>query len=140
MSSCLICGSIADCARKTALEMLRHPAFPSFPYGAYAGGLVYPSLAAATALLLYEFHRWSFNKARKQYGIKPPGATGDERFDRIYRVHLVSMSVIYIFLSKKQRKRLSDAITGHGRVADVVCAVPVHVLALCVAALGRILG
>jgi glutathione S-transferase len=59
-----------------------------------------PYTAAVTliALLVYFYTVGAVGKARSQYGIKAPAVTGDENFERAYRVQMNTLEQMALFL------------------------------------------
>jgi glutathione S-transferase len=59
-----------------------------------------PYTAAATllALLLHQAVTMMVGRARAQYGIKAPAVTGNEHFERAYRVQMNTVEQIVFFL------------------------------------------
>ena len=60
----------------------------------------YPYTAAATllALLLYLVLVMAVGRARAKYGIKAPAVTGNEHFERTYRVQMNTVEQMVFFL------------------------------------------
>jgi glutathione S-transferase len=59
-----------------------------------------PYTAAVTliALLVYFYTVGAVGKARSQYGIKAPAVTGNEHFERAYRVQMNTLEQMALFL------------------------------------------
>jgi glutathione S-transferase len=59
-----------------------------------------PYTAAATliALLVYFYTVGAVGRARAQYGIKAPAVTGNEHFERAYRVQMNTLEQMALFL------------------------------------------
>jgi glutathione S-transferase len=60
--------------------------------------LVFPAIATLGALLLYFGLGLAVGAARFKYKIAPPHTTGNEDFERVYRVHQNTLEQIVIFL------------------------------------------
>lgn len=57
-----------------------------------------PALITILALILYFILTLNVGKARSKYGIHPPATTGNEEFERRYRVQMNTLEHIVIFL------------------------------------------
>lgn len=59
-----------------------------------------PYVAIVTALALLEFVWFGLlvGKARGKYGVAAPNTTGDEMFNRYYRVHMNTLEQLTVFL------------------------------------------
>ncbi len=59
-----------------------------------------PYVAIITALALLEFVWFGLlvGKARGKYGVAAPNTTGDEMFNRYYRVHMNTLEQLIVFL------------------------------------------
>ncbi len=60
----------------------------------------YPLTAGATLLivLLMFGTAWNVGHAREKYGVKAPATTGNEYFERAYRIQLNTMEWVMVFL------------------------------------------
>ncbi|MGB0496655.1 MAG: MAPEG family protein [Kangiellaceae bacterium] len=58
----------------------------------------YVQLIAALAILQFFFFAAMVGKARVKFGIKAPAITGDEGFERMYRVQMNTLEVLVMFL------------------------------------------
>jgi len=56
------------------------------------------TLTTAMALGLYQWTAFKVGKAREQFGIKAPATSGNEQFERIYRVQMNTLEQIVFFL------------------------------------------
>ena len=56
------------------------------------------TLATALALMIYQGTAIKVGKAREQFGIKAPATSGNEQFERIYRVQMNTLEQIVVFL------------------------------------------
>lgn len=53
---------------------------------------------AMLAVIQYLTFAGLVGKARGQYGVKPPAVTGDERFERVYRVQMNTLELLVALL------------------------------------------
>jgi glutathione S-transferase len=58
----------------------------------------YVALVTVLALLEFQWFGWMVAKARRQFGIKPPATTGNEVFDRYFRVQMNTLEQLVMFL------------------------------------------
>lgn len=60
----------------------------------------YPLTAGATLLLVMLMFgtAWNVGRAREKYGVKAPATTGNEYFERAYRIQLNTMEWAMVFL------------------------------------------
>ncbi|WP_374404261.1 MAPEG family protein [Niveibacterium sp.] len=60
----------------------------------------YPLTAGTTLLivLLMFGTAWNVGRAREKYGVKAPATTGNEYFERAYRIQLNTMEWVMVFL------------------------------------------
>lgn len=58
----------------------------------------YTTLVTAAALLLYTGLAFNVGKAREKYGVKAPATTGNEQFERVYRVQMNTLEQLAFFL------------------------------------------
>ncbi|HBF31141.1 MAPEG family protein [Rhizobium sp.] len=58
----------------------------------------YTVLATFMALVAYNWFMIKVAMARKQFGVKAPKTTGDDNFERIYRVHQNTVEQLVFFL------------------------------------------
>jgi uncharacterized membrane protein YecN with MAPEG domain len=56
------------------------------------------AIVAALALLEYTYFGIQVSQARARSGVKPPATTGDEIFERTYRVHHNTLEQLVVFL------------------------------------------
>jgi glutathione S-transferase len=61
--------------------------------------LLFPALATLIAMFVYNLQIFYVVKARSKYGIRPPAITGNENFDRAWRVHYNTLEQLPFFLS-----------------------------------------
>jgi glutathione S-transferase len=59
---------------------------------------IYTTIVTLLALLLYQVVSMGVGKARAQYGIKAPAVTGNEHFERAYRVQMNTVEQMVFFL------------------------------------------
>jgi glutathione S-transferase len=59
---------------------------------------LYSTLVTASALLLYTVLSFNVGKARGKYGVKAPATTGNEQFERVYRVQMNTLEQLALFL------------------------------------------
>jgi glutathione S-transferase len=59
---------------------------------------IYTTTVKLLALLLYEVVSMGAGQARARYGIKPPAVTGNEHFERAYRVQMNTLEQMVFFL------------------------------------------
>ena len=59
---------------------------------------LYSTLVTAAALLLYTVLSFNVGKARGKYGVKAPATTGNEQFERVYRVQMNTLEQLVLFL------------------------------------------
>lgn len=57
-----------------------------------------PGLITALALILYLVTIVNVGRARAKYKIKPPATTGNEQFERVFRVQQNTMEQLVLFL------------------------------------------
>ncbi|MDO4708772.1 MAG: MAPEG family protein [Pseudomonadota bacterium] len=55
-------------------------------------------LVAALAVVQFLFFGFLVGRARGQYGVKAPAISGHEGFERIYRVQINTLEVLFVFL------------------------------------------
>ena len=60
--------------------------------------LLFPALATLIALGVYFSQSFFVSQARKKYGIHAPATTGNEDFERVFRVHYNTLENLPIFL------------------------------------------
>lgn len=58
----------------------------------------YVILITALILLQYQYFAYSVGMARGKFGVQAPATTGDENFERIYRVHLNTLEQLIVTL------------------------------------------
>lgn len=58
----------------------------------------YTTIVTALALILYVVLSFNVGKARGKYGVKAPATTGNEQFERVYRVHMNTLEQLALFL------------------------------------------
>ncbi len=58
----------------------------------------YVALVIVLAILEYLFFMGMVGKARGQYSVKAPATTGDEMFERYYRVHQNTLEQLIMFI------------------------------------------
>ena len=56
------------------------------------------TMVSMLALLEYMYFGFKVGAARGKYGIKAPATTGDENFERVYRVHYNTLEQLIVFL------------------------------------------
>ena len=56
------------------------------------------ALVTSLALLVYQVTAFNVGSARGKYGIKAPATTGNEQFERIYRVQMNTLEQLAFFL------------------------------------------
>jgi glutathione S-transferase len=61
--------------------------------------LYLPALATLVAMIVYNLQIFYVVKARFKYDIKPPAISGNENFDRAWRVHYNTLEQLPFFLS-----------------------------------------
>jgi glutathione S-transferase len=61
--------------------------------------LLFPALSTLIAIIVYNVQIFFVVKARFKYGIKPPAITGNENFDRAWRMHYNTLEQMPYFLS-----------------------------------------
>jgi glutathione S-transferase len=59
---------------------------------------LYSTLVTATALMVYTVLSINVGKARGKYGVKAPATTGNEQFERVYRVQMNTLEQLALFL------------------------------------------
>jgi len=62
------------------------------------GGLAAVDIVALLALLQFLFFGSLVGQARGRYGVKAPAVSGDERFERIYRVQMNTLELLVMLL------------------------------------------
>ena len=60
--------------------------------------MVYPALATILALVMYIWVMMQVGGARRRTGIKAPAVTGNDEFERYYRVQMNTVEQFVIFL------------------------------------------
>jgi glutathione S-transferase len=60
--------------------------------------MAWVTLVAMAALLEYLFFTVKVGLARETYGVKAPATTGNEAFERYYRVHQNTMELLVMFI------------------------------------------
>jgi glutathione S-transferase len=60
--------------------------------------LLFPALATMIALMVYYAQSIFVAKARIKYGIAAPATTGNEDFERVFRVHYNTLEQLPVFL------------------------------------------
>jgi glutathione S-transferase len=60
--------------------------------------MAWVTLVAMAALLEYLFFTVKVGLARETYGVKAPATTGNETFERYYRVHQNTMELLVMFI------------------------------------------
>jgi glutathione S-transferase len=58
----------------------------------------YVALVTVLALLEFQWFGWMVAKARGRFGIKAPATTGNEVFDRYFRVQMNTLEQLVLFL------------------------------------------
>lgn len=58
----------------------------------------YVDVVAMLALIQFLFFGALVGKARAQYGVKAPAVSGDEQFERVYRVQMNTLELLVPFL------------------------------------------
>src|SRR6266404_1868514 len=58
----------------------------------------WPSLITWLTLILLVALAFDVSRARAHYGIRAPSTSGDEQFERIYRVHMNTLENALVFL------------------------------------------
>jgi hypothetical protein len=58
----------------------------------------YVALVTVLALLEFQWFGWMVAKARGQFGIKAPATTGNEVFERYFRVQMNTLEQLVLFL------------------------------------------
>ena len=58
----------------------------------------YTAAVTLLALLLYLVLTWNVGKARGKYGVKAPAVTGNDNFERAYRVQMNTVEQMIFFL------------------------------------------
>jgi glutathione S-transferase len=59
--------------------------------------MIYPALVTILALFMYIWVLMNVAGARKRTGIQPPAVTGNDEFERCYRVQMNTLEQIVIF-------------------------------------------
>ncbi|MEM7219551.1 MAG: MAPEG family protein [Pseudomonadota bacterium] len=60
--------------------------------------MVYPALVTLAALLLYMFFQFRVGFSREKYGVPAPATSGNENWERLYRVQMNTLEQLIIFL------------------------------------------
>ena len=60
--------------------------------------LLFPALATMLALAVYYAQSIYVSIARKKYGVEAPRTTGNEAFERVFRVHYNTLEQLPVFL------------------------------------------
>lgn len=56
------------------------------------------TMVSMLALLEYMYFGFKVGAARGKYGINAPATTGDEQFERVYRIHYNTLEQLIVFL------------------------------------------
>ena len=59
---------------------------------------LYSTLVTAIALCMYIAFAFNVGKAREKFGVKAPATTGNEQFERFYRVQMNTLEQLAVFL------------------------------------------
>jgi uncharacterized MAPEG superfamily protein len=60
--------------------------------------MVWVDLVTVAALLQYMFFATLVGRARGQYGVKAPATTGNDMFERYYRVQMNTLELMVVFI------------------------------------------
>jgi len=60
--------------------------------------MIFVELIALLAVLQYLFFGFMTGQARRKSGLKAPATTGDESYERMYRVQVNTMEILIVFL------------------------------------------
>ncbi len=60
--------------------------------------LLFPALATMVALAVYYLQGIFVSRARSKYGINTPHTTGNENFERVFRVHYNTLEQLPVFI------------------------------------------
>ena len=58
----------------------------------------YVAIVTAVALLQFFWFGWQVGVARGKYGIAAPAVSGNEMFERVFRVHMNTLEQLVVFL------------------------------------------
>jgi glutathione S-transferase len=58
----------------------------------------YVDIVAMTAVIQYLIFGSLVGKARGQYGVKAPAVSGNEQFERVYRVQMNTLELLVVFI------------------------------------------
>ena len=58
----------------------------------------YVAIVTVVALLQFFWFGWQVGVARGKYGIAAPATSGNEMFERVFRVHMNTLEQLFVFL------------------------------------------
>lgn len=60
--------------------------------------MAYVTIVAMLALLQFVYLGLQVGRARGQFGVEAPATTGNEMFERVYRIHINTLEQLVVFL------------------------------------------